>query len=129
MMVVRSESADYTGRGIGKGMIEHLIGWAKRNGWERIEAQAISDIKPLLLWYGAYAVVRYHALGFEVVEAETTTHPLLLEGAQSQKLGYHGAESQRMWEEHYADVSDEQISRVYTVALDLPSRQLHWEDK
>jgi GNAT superfamily N-acetyltransferase len=120
MMVVRSEQADYTGRGIGKGMIEHLIAWAKQNHWTRIEAQAISDIKPLMLWAGTYTVARYQALGFEIMEGATTTNPGLLEGANSQKFGYHGPDLQQMWEEHYADVSDEKISRIYTMALDLP---------
>ncbi len=119
MMVVRSGDVDYTGRGIGKGMVKYLIVWAKRNHWTRIEAQAISDIKPLMLWSGAYTVARYQALGFERVEEETTTNPALLEGARSQRQGYHGPELQRMWEEYYADVRDEEISRVYTMALDL----------
>ncbi len=120
MMVVRSEHADYTGRGIGKGMIEHLIAWARQNRWTRIEAHAISDIKPLMLWAGSYTVARYQALGFKVVAGKTTTDPGLLQGANSQKLGYHGPEFQRLWEAHYADVSDEEISGVYTMALDLP---------
>jgi GNAT superfamily N-acetyltransferase len=119
MMVVRSERADYTGRGIGRGMIEHLITWARQNHWTRIEAQAISDIKPLRLWAGAYTVARYQALGFEIVEGAVTTNPGLLEGANSQKLGYHGPDFQRMWEAHYADVSDEDIARVHTMALDF----------
>ena len=123
MMVTRSESADYAGRGIGKGMIQQTIAWAKQNGWARIEAQAISDIKPLMLWAGAYTVARYQALGFEIVEGKNTTNPGLLEGANSQKLGYHGAEFQQMWEDRYAHMSDEQISRVYTMALDLISHQ------
>ncbi len=121
MMVVCSEHTDYTGRGIGKGMIEYLISWAKSNHWKRIEAHAISDIKPLMLWSGSYTVARYQALGFEVMEGATTANPGLLEGANSQKLGYHGQAFQRMWEEDYADVSDAQIARVYTVALDLLS--------
>lgn len=119
MMLVRSEEADYTGRGIGKGMVKQAIAWAREHGWTRIEARATSDMKPLMLWTGQYTVTRYQALGFEIVAGETTTQPMLLEGANSQKLGYHGLELQRMWETDYADVSNKEISRYYTVARDL----------
>jgi GNAT superfamily N-acetyltransferase len=119
MMLLRSERAKYTERGIGRGMIEHLIAWARRDGWARIEARAIPDIKPLRLWAGAYTVARYRALGFEVVPGRTTTDAGLLEGAKSQQLGYHGPTFQRMWQAHGADMSDEEISTVHTMALDL----------
>ncbi|TFG72969.1 MAG: hypothetical protein E4H27_01610 [Anaerolineales bacterium] len=87
MMVVRSEKIDYTGKGIGKGMISHLVSWARKNSWTKVLALAISDIKPLMLWSGMYTVSRYQAFGFEVVEGSSTINPGLLEGANSQKSG------------------------------------------
>lgn len=127
MMVVREYDkskvkTDYAGRGIGRRMVETLITWAKDNGWKRIIAKAIPDIKPLLLWTGTYSVERYKALGFRVIEE--TTEKGLLEAANSQKLGYHGPRIKKMWEEKYSHVSDDEISLVYTMALDLsPTNQ------
>lgn len=108
---------DYTGRGIGKRMVETLIAWAKDNGWKRIIATAISDVKPLLLWSGSYSVERFKALGFHVINEITEVG--LLQGARSQKLGYHGPRIKRMWEEKYSHISDDEISRVYTMVLDI----------
>lgn len=119
LMVVRSVIVDYTGRGIGKGMLEYLLGWAKENQWSRIRAQAIADIKPLMLWSGMYTVSRYQALGFEVVNGSSTTNPGLLEGANSQKSGYHGPEFQRMWDEEYIDIDDVQIAQVQIMEIAL----------
>jgi len=110
---------DYTGRGIGKRMVKTLVAWAKDNGWKRIIARAIPDIKPLLLWSGSYSVERYKALGFRVIEETTDTGIGLLETANSQKLGYHGPRIKKMWEEKYSHVSDDEISRVHTMVLDL----------
>ena len=113
---------DYTGRGIGRRMVETLIEWAKDNGWKRIMARAIPDIKPLLLWKGSYSVERYRALGFRVIATDTGMG--LLEAANSQKLGYHGPRIKKMWEEKYSHVSDDEISRLYTMVLDLsPANQ------
>jgi GNAT superfamily N-acetyltransferase len=125
MMVVREYNkvkvkTDYAGLGIGRHMVETLITWVKDNGWKRIIASAIPDIKPLLLWTGSYSVERYKALGFRVIE---TTEKGLLEGANSQKEGYHGPKIKKMWEK-YSHLSDDEISRVYTVVLDLsPTNQ------
>lgn len=110
---------DYTGRGIGKRMIQTLVAWAKENGWKRISAIAIPNIKPLLLWHGSYSVERYKALGFRVTEATSNAEIGLLDAANAQKLGYHGPRIEKMWADTYSQVSDDEISRVYTVVLDL----------
>jgi GNAT superfamily N-acetyltransferase len=124
MMVVREYDqskvkTDYTGRGIGKRMVKTLVAWAKDHGWKRIIANAIPDIKPLLLWHGSYSVERYKALGFRVTEETSDAGMGLLDAANSQKLGYHGPRIEKMWAETYSHVSDDEISRVYTVVLDL----------
>jgi len=127
MMVVRQYDkfkvkTDYTGRGIGKRMVETLVAWAKDNGWKRIIATAIPDVKPLLLWTGSYSMERYKALGFHVIKEITEVG--LLEGARSQKSGHHGPRIKKMWAEKYSHVSDDEISRLYTMVLDLsPSNQ------
>ena len=133
MMVVHEYNkskvkTDYTGLGIGRRMIETLVGWAENSGWKRIVARAIPDIKPLLLWAGSYSVERYKALGFRVIEETKDTG--LLEAADSQKLGYHGPGIKKMWEEKYSHVSDDEISRVYTMVLDLsPTNQTNQSTK
>jgi GNAT superfamily N-acetyltransferase len=124
MMVVReydksTVKTDYTGRGIGKRMVTTLVAWATDHGWRRIIANAIPDIKPLLLWQGSYSVEQYKALGFRVTEETADTGMGLLEAANSQKLGYHGPKIEKMWAEKYAQVSDDEISRVYTMVLDI----------
>jgi GNAT superfamily N-acetyltransferase len=124
MMVVReydesTVKTDYTGRGIGKRMVTTLVAWAKDHGWRRIIATAIPDIKPLLLWHGSYSVERYKALGFRVTDETSDTGMGLLEAANSQKLGYQGPKIEKMWAEKYAQVSDDEISRVYTMVLDI----------
>jgi hypothetical protein len=100
-------------------MVTTLVAWAKDNGWKRIIATAIPDIKPLILWHGSYSVERYKALGFRVTEETSNTEIGLLDAANSQQLGYHGSKMEKMWVETYSQVSDDEISRVYTVVLDL----------
>lgn len=116
VMLARAPTADYTGRGLARRMVLHLIDWARERGWARIAARTIPEIQPLLLWYGAYSVDRYRALGFRVTGDELC--PGLLEGADSQKAGAHGPAFQAMWE-RYAGLSDDQIARVYRVVLAL----------
>ena len=104
----------YLGQGIATQMLETLIDWARAGGWRRLRAKAVQDIRPLKMWSMWLSVERYRKLGFQATPSATDT----VEAALHQRRGYHGEAMKEMWQP-YAGVSDEEVTRMYDVVLDL----------
>jgi L-amino acid N-acyltransferase YncA len=51
---------DHSGRGIGRGLCEHVIAWARESGFRAIQFNAVVETN-------TYAVKLYESLGFRVV--------------------------------------------------------------
>lgn len=107
---------DYGGQGIAYNMLKKLIEWAQNHDWDRIVSNAITHIKPLLLWVGGYSIERFKDLGFSIIDESISNE--IKDGVISQRQGKHGTKIQEMWDE-YQDISDDEAARVYKVALNL----------
>jgi len=106
-----TEQPSYLHRGIGTALLRKSVDWARSEGWEEIRATAIPHIPPLMTWSCHLSVKRYRECSFERwLSAERH------EGPVSQRRGYHGEAMKRMWEP-YAHMSDEEVSRLYSVVL------------
>ena len=110
----RPEQPSYLGRGIATSMLTKLIDWACAEGWDQIRAQASPHIPPLMMWSCNFSVERYKRLGFQATPSPTDRQ----EGALHQRRGYHGEAMKKVWEP-YANLSDEEVTTVYDVVLDL----------
>lgn len=106
----------YREQGIAGYMLRTLLKWAKKNGWESVQAEAIQNIKPLLYCTGKWGVDSYMKMGFEV-----TGHHLsddLLAGIVNMRNGKQGDETKAQWE-GYDYMSDEEAASVYEVVFNL----------
>jgi GNAT superfamily N-acetyltransferase len=107
----------YRGRGIGMGMVEAAVSWARGAGFASVRASATRHIRPVLDWTGMYSVDAYARLGF-VATGEVAVPEPMLEGIRNMRAGYHGDEVRAQWGA-YADLSDEQAAEVHDVVLRL----------
>jgi GNAT superfamily N-acetyltransferase len=107
----------YTSRGIGRGMLRKAVDWCRDRGWESIQAKGLADVFPVMAWAGQMSYRTLERMGFIVTAREVD--PGIREGVVSQRLGYHGEDVKRIWEEQYADVSDNEAATSYTLVLRL----------
>ncbi len=103
----------FMSQGIGKTLLHKTLEWAEMHGWEEIYSEAVQPIFPIMAWSGHLSVTAYKQAGFEVVDQQM--EPGIKEAVVSQRLGYHGADIQRLWETEYAGISDEEATMWYTV--------------
>ena len=108
-----TDQPSYLHRGIGTALLEKSIDWARSEGWDEIHATAIPHSPPLMTWSSALSVKRYSKFGFRILPSTNTS-----DGPVSQRRGYHGEAMKRMWEP-YAHLSDEEVSKLYDVVLEL----------
>lgn len=106
----------YLHKGIGQGLLETLINWARIEGWDRIVGSAIPHIPPLMAWSCHLSIERYKKFGFAVAESSGKN-----DGGISQRRGFHGEAMKKMWEP-YGHLSDEEISKQYIATLDLKKK-------
>jgi len=71
------------------------------------------------MWSNCFRVERYRKLGFKATPSSTDS----VEAALHQRRGYHGEAMKNMWEP-YAHLSDEEVTKVYDVVLDLRKRDI-----
>jgi GNAT superfamily N-acetyltransferase len=107
----------HVGRGIGKALLRTAVDWCRDRGWESIQAKGLANVYPVMAWAGQMSFRTLERMGFEVVAHEVD--PGIREGVVSQRLGYHGEDVKRMWDEQYADISDDQAATRYTLRLRL----------
>ncbi|MFC1735716.1 hypothetical protein ACFL1X_06330 [Candidatus Hydrogenedentota bacterium] len=65
------ENNPYQRKGLGTQMVKELICWAKENGWEAIEANAVEDLSILYEHTGQGGKRFWEKLGFHAVETHT----------------------------------------------------------
>jgi GNAT superfamily N-acetyltransferase len=107
----------HTSRGIGRAMLQRAVDWCREGGWESIDAKGLADVFPVMAWAGQMSYRTLERMGFVVTGQEVD--PGIREGVVSQRLGYHGEDVKRMWEQQYADVSDDEAAMSYTLVLRL----------
>ncbi|MFX1457188.1 MAG: hypothetical protein ACFFDB_17560 [Promethearchaeota archaeon] len=112
------EYRSYTSKGIGDGMINKLILWARASGWKKIQSTVIPDIKPLKLWWGNQSLSGFLKRGFTIVNGSEEFHEEVLEAVENMKKGLHGKDFQEMWK-NYESLSDREIATTYQVELIL----------
>lgn len=71
----QQEENPYRRKGIGTRMVGALIGWAKANGWENIEADSFEDVPVIYEISGCAGHTFWEKLGFSQVERQP--HPAL----------------------------------------------------
>ena len=60
------EKNPYQRRGIGSRMVEALIEWAQKNGWEHIEVESFEDLPIIYEVTGSAGHVFWEKLGFRL---------------------------------------------------------------
>lgn len=113
-----TEYRSYTSKGIGDGMLNKLISWARDYGWKKIQSTAVPDIKPLKLWWGNQSLNGFLKRGFTIVNDSEEFHEVVLEAVENMKKGLHGKDFQAMWK-NYESISDREIATTYQVELIL----------
>ncbi len=62
-----ARDARYQGRGIGLQLLDHLLAWAPKAGFEAVVAKASPSVRPVMVFMGGQASESYEERGFETV--------------------------------------------------------------
>jgi GNAT superfamily N-acetyltransferase len=108
----RQKEHPYQRKGLGSRMVRTLIGWAKANGWDRIEAASFEDLPIIYEITGSAGHTFWEKLGFSIVDRRP--HPDLQEPGEFVTM----LEEQAM----SVGISPERAKDKLVMRLDLASR-------